>query len=309
MADSVLIHDDRLTIGGQGFGHRVIVVKQTTFAGRRAGLGEAGVFIDGVVRADPAPGGFDARIVVGNAGVDHALEAGVGHAAVAAEEGAAVGAGVLAGGIAAGLAVVEIDEPAVVAGPFLVVGLGVVLAAGGEFQGGLKSRVAGFHAGVVKRVQCPLRVGKIGPAAAAVAEAAEFGIALGNAQLLGHAFDAIGPLEGAEVIERLVHRRLIVGVVRGGEGGDSNGGVVIGQQIDVDPAVGKLIAQELVESLMEKFNVGVKARVLHEGFEGQGADSQRIDFALPTVIGLLTFFEIIETTIDDAAGERCGVGG
>ena len=65
--------DDRfITQGRERFGERVVVVVQALRA-------HAGVFVERVVLLNPFVGGFHARVVLLEAGVDHALEAGVGH--------------------------------------------------------------------------------------------------------------------------------------------------------------------------------------------------------------------------------------
>src|SRR5260370_16262420 len=61
----------------QTFGHGVVIVVEAPL---RVGLGHAGVFIDGVVFLDPLVGFLNAWVILADAAVDHALDAGVGHA-------------------------------------------------------------------------------------------------------------------------------------------------------------------------------------------------------------------------------------
>ena len=68
--------------GVEALGHRVVVIVQAPL---RADVGHAGVLVDGVVVLDPLVGFLDARVVLGDAAIDHALDAGVGHAAVAGQ--------------------------------------------------------------------------------------------------------------------------------------------------------------------------------------------------------------------------------
>src|SRR6516225_4843970 len=60
--------------------HRVIVVEQTPLRPR---LWHAGVLIDAIMLGNPLIGSFDARIIFGDTAINHALDAGIGHAAVA----------------------------------------------------------------------------------------------------------------------------------------------------------------------------------------------------------------------------------
>ena len=59
-------------------GERLIVVIEPV-------LPQAGVFFERVILGDVGPGGLHARVVLREPGVDHALEAGVGHARIGAE--------------------------------------------------------------------------------------------------------------------------------------------------------------------------------------------------------------------------------
>src|SRR5207253_1632893 len=110
----------------EGLGHRVVVVEQAPLG---AHVRHAGVLLDAVVLLDPGVGALDALVVLGGAAVDHALDAGVGHAAVAGQSAVGIGL-VLRLGLAAGGGAV--DEAAVVdlLGPGLVLALALeVLAA------------------------------------------------------------------------------------------------------------------------------------------------------------------------------------
>src|SRR5262249_39760540 len=116
-------------------GHGVVVVVQAPLG---TDVGHAGVLLQGVVLLDPLPGLLDALVVLGRAAVDHALDAGVGHAAVTGQAAVGVGVVLRLGGAAAGRTV---DEAAVVdlAGPGLVVAFALeVLATADEDHGLLK---------------------------------------------------------------------------------------------------------------------------------------------------------------------------
>src|SRR4029078_2306979 len=63
----------------EALGHRVVVVVQAPLL---AGVGHAGVAVGAVVGADPLERLLDALVVLADAAVDEALDAGVGHAAV-----------------------------------------------------------------------------------------------------------------------------------------------------------------------------------------------------------------------------------
>ena len=69
------VDDDGLAVGDEGAGHGVVIVVEAALCVLGAGGGHAGIFVDGEIFADPVPGGFDGRVVVGEAGVDHAFEA------------------------------------------------------------------------------------------------------------------------------------------------------------------------------------------------------------------------------------------
>src|SRR5437870_8026623 len=99
----------------QTFGHGVVVVVKAPL---RVGLGHAGIFVDRVMFLDPLVGFVNAWVILADAAVDHALDAGVGHAAVT--EQAAAGQGV---GLSLASASRAVDKTAVVdlAGPRLVV--------------------------------------------------------------------------------------------------------------------------------------------------------------------------------------------
>src|SRR5262249_26512932 len=150
-------------------GHGVVVVVQAPLCPH---FRHAGVLVNTVILADPLVGLLEARVVARDAAVDQALDAGVGHAAVARQ--AAVGGGVVLhlGRAAAGGAV---DEAAVVdlVAPLLVVGLALeVLAAADEAQRFLHRRVVARYARGLERVEEELRVRQVGPRLAVVAGAA-----------------------------------------------------------------------------------------------------------------------------------------
>ena len=64
----------------EALGHGVVVVVQAPL---RTAFGHAGVLVHGVIILDPLKGFLDAEVVLGDAAVDEAFDAGVGHAAVA----------------------------------------------------------------------------------------------------------------------------------------------------------------------------------------------------------------------------------
>src|SRR5205823_9542174 len=104
--DALRVHDHVEAERIQALGHRVVVVVQAPL---RTARRHAGVGVHRVVVADPLVRLLDPRVVLADAAVDHALNAGVGHAAVAGQP--AVGA-LLVLGLAAGRGAV--DEAAVV---------------------------------------------------------------------------------------------------------------------------------------------------------------------------------------------------
>src|SRR5262249_32940491 len=136
-----LIYAERV----EALGHRGVVVIETAVG---EWLRHSRVGLDRVMLLDPLDGFLDARVVLGDAAVNQALDAGVGHAAVAGQRAvgvrpiplvfAAVGRGV--------------HEAAVVdlAGPRLVVLFALeVLATAHEDQGLLERRIVLGYAGGV----------------------------------------------------------------------------------------------------------------------------------------------------------------
>src|SRR5262245_9145926 len=152
--------------GVHGLGEGVVVVVQ-------AALLLAGVLVEGVVPPHPVHRPLDARVVLIDAGVQEALQAAVGHRAGGAQ--AALGGLV---GVLVGVGRV-VDQAAPVAvggllGEGLVVGLaGQVLAAADELHRLDDGGVVARHAGGDQGVDEELRVGHVGPALGAVADAAE----------------------------------------------------------------------------------------------------------------------------------------
>src|SRR5262249_54667444 len=148
-----------------------------------------------------------------------ALDAGVGHAAVAGQRAVGVWTVYL------GLASVRcgVDEAAVVdlAGPGLVVLLALeVLAATDEDSGLLQGRIVLRNASGGGGVGKNLRVGEIGPRIAVVAGAAV------EIALFGFAF-ALVPLEVLEELGRVTDDALVAVAVGGDEGHDVDAGDVV----------------------------------------------------------------------------------
>ena len=231
MRDAVDVGHHRLLRDGQGPGHGVVVVVQPLLA-------EAGVLVERPVAADPVEGGADADVVWREARVEHALEAGVGHRPVAAEAAGRphddlLTPAALAGGFARHrLSPVgrRVDEAAVVARPFGLVGGLEVLGPRDEGEGPLTGRLIGAHPGVVERIEQHLRVGEIGPAAVAVAGAAE-------PVLPGREPLALIPLLDHKPLAALLQVVAQVVGLDAGQGAHDRGGHVVGEVAAVERAV------------------------------------------------------------------------
>src|SRR5262249_35494101 len=130
------------------------------------------------VLANPAERRLDARVVLGDAGIEEALEAGVGHAADGAKS--AFGRFVF---LIIGVERVVDEAALVVLGGFLGKGLIIlfareILAAADELQRTLDGRVVLRYAGGEQAIDEILRVRQVRPRLAVIADAAVFGIGL-----------------------------------------------------------------------------------------------------------------------------------
>src|SRR5713101_1584933 len=77
---TVGVHDLVDAQSVQALGHGVVVIIEAAMG---VDLGHAGVGVHGVMFLNPLVSFLDARIVLGDAAIDHALDAGIGHAPVA----------------------------------------------------------------------------------------------------------------------------------------------------------------------------------------------------------------------------------
>ena len=192
---------------------------------------EARILGKSVVAADPVERRHHARVVRCEAGVQHALEAGVGHAAVTAQ-GARLGrhllaVAALARGIAReALAAVgrRVDEAAVLGAVLRPRGLVPrdVLRARHEHQRALHRGVVGGDVGVVQRVEHQLRVREVGSSVVAVARATE------PVGLRADALDLV-PLVGDEPRAYRFHLRGQRIVLLGGQAHEHHGRHVVGE--------------------------------------------------------------------------------
>ena len=155
----------------EGLAHRVIVVIE-------AAVPHAGVLFEGVVLHQPFQRRFDARVVLVEAGKDHALEAGVRHRRVASQ----APFGRLAGHAftAVGGGVVEATVGVFLGMGLVVVWPGEILRPRHEQERTLDGRIVGIGAGVPQRLDEESGVGEIGAPLLAVTSAAVIDVSGGE---------------------------------------------------------------------------------------------------------------------------------
>src|SRR6476620_11767564 len=109
---------------------------------------------------------------------------------------------------------------------------------------------------------------KVGASRAGVAPAAPpvVGVVL-ELLALGAGAGLVGPLDTLDVGDGAVDLLLVGGVLGGGEGGDGDRGVVVGQEVLVNAAVVELVGEELVVAPLDEVGVRAVLGVLREGFE------------------------------------------